>query len=487
MVLQQAFETLKSSGLQTEMDITWTTQDGRERILHWSNAPVLDESGKLKWIVDVFLDITDQHDSELQLTKATQELEIEKQIGRFLSEASYRMYTSSLIREKRLELLTSLVIPSIADWSFAVLQSRGPENHLKAAYHWDAAKSDSISKLLLWKTDTSIPKFISDAQSQDCFHNTNPLEASTPEEWALLKDLGWQFWMCFPIVGYHLLTRGALLLASGTSTRTTLRNNKQIAAEFVRRIIPLLDQASLYEDTMRAVKLRDEFISVVSHELRTPLTSLRMQLQLLKKRPDFTFLPSSKGQKLITDADRQLDRISKLVLEMLDTESISQGKLRIEAVEFDLQDLVRDVVSQLSTMASKNGVNIRLEFKDLITGSWDRFRMEQVVTIILMNAFKFGRNNPVDVRIRASQDKAFIEVEDRGPGIRNSDTQRIFERFEQISGSSSGGLGMGLYIARQIVRAHGGDITVESHWGKGSKFIVEVPKRIPAHASLHKH
>jgi len=476
-ILEQAFETLKSSGLQTEMDTVWITQDGKRRIFHWSNAPVLDESGKLRWVVDVFVDITEGRESELQLAKAKMELEAERQMSQFLAEASYRMYTSTMVIEKRLELLSALPVPSISDWSFAVLQGREPGTFLKVAYHWDGSRSDSILRLLSWKTDVNIPKFISKANAHTFDPTGNLLNASTPEEWKLLKELGWHFQMWVPIEGLHPRTQGAILLASASNGCMGLRNNRQTAEEFVRRITPLLDQANLYEDTIQAVRMRDEFIAIASHELRTPLTSLRLQIDLLKNQSTPEFIASPKGQMLLSSADQQLDRLSKLVLEMLDTVYISQGKLHLKREKFDLRSLVQSIVNQLETVALLKGVNIQVMMDTPVMGNWDWFRLEQVVANLLINAIKFGNGKPVTVKTEASQKRAVIEVEDRGPGIRSEDQEKIFERFHQGS-SSSAGLGLGLYIARQIVRTHGGEITVKSQLNVGSKFIVELPKCI---------
>jgi len=475
-ILEQSFETLKSSGLQTEMDTVWITRDGKRRTFHWSNAPVQDENGKLRWVVDVFVDITEAKASELHLSNAKKELEAERLMSQFLAEASYRIYTSNLAIEKRMELLSALPVPTISDWSFLVLQGREPGAFLKAAYHWDYTKSESISKLLSSKTNNNILRFISKARSHPFFPNGDIAEVSTPEEMELLKVLGWCYWICIPIEGVHPRTRGAFLLASATNDRNDLRNCKQTAEELIRRVTPLLDQANLYEDTIQAIQMRDEFIATASHELRTPLTSLRMQMELLKNQPTAEFITSPMGQKLISSAVQQLNKLSKLVMDMLDTVYISLGKIRLKPERFDLRDLVQSVVNQLKAVASLKGVVIQMKLNTPVVGNWDKFRLEQLLVNLIVNAINFGKSKPLIVKTEASQKSAFIEVEDHGPGIRLEDRERIFDRFQQVSSSASGGLGLGLYIARQIARSHGGDITVESQLNQGSKFIVELPR-----------
>ncbi len=230
--------------------------------------------------------------------------------------------------------------------------------------------------------------------------------------------------------------------------------------------------ARMSEGLERAVHLRDEFLSIASHELRTPLTSLRVQLDLLlrKHREDAGDLPTR-----LHVIDRQVRRLNRLIDQLLDVTRIERGTLALECETFDLAELVAEVAASFSGEAERAGSAIRLALAPAV-GSWDRGRIEQVVTNLLGNAIKFGKGRPIDLRLRQRGGRVRLAVCDRGIGFAPEDGERIFERFVRgVSASSFGGLGLGLYITRQLVHAHGGSIRVRSAPGRGAIFVVDLP------------
>jgi signal transduction histidine kinase len=171
---------------------------------------------------------------------------------------------------------------------------------------------------------------------------------------------------------------------------------------------------------------------------------------------------------------RQTDRLGGLVGNLLDVSRLAAGKLDLTPEKFDLVELVRDVAERLRDQAS---APFELRLDGPVVGTWDRLRVDQVITNLVSNALKYGRGKPVSLAAGARGNVAVVEVSDQGIGIAAADQKRIFERFERaVSPSSYGGLGLGLYIARQIVEALGGSIRVESTPGAGSRFIVELPR-----------
>jgi signal transduction histidine kinase len=229
----------------------------------------------------------------------------------------------------------------------------------------------------------------------------------------------------------------------------------------------------------RAVQARDEFLSVASHELNTPLTSLKLQVQSLTRtlaRGDGASLSREKVTGIIDRTDRQLRRLSRLVSDLLDVSRIHSHKMTLELEHMELRELVDDVVDRISGEFTQMGVRLDVAPGSQVMGFWDRSRLEQMLLNLLTNALKYGAGKPVRVELGADGARVYLSVKDQGVGLREEDRARIFERFERaISASEASGLGLGLYIAREIVQAHGGDISVESRLGEGSTFTVSLP------------
>ena len=227
------------------------------------------------------------------------------------------------------------------------------------------------------------------------------------------------------------------------------------------------------EDSKQAVFARDEFLSIASHELRTPLTALKLRLQSVLHSRDL----SEKAERRVESAVRQTERLERLIDNLLDVSRITTGHLELEPESFDLAEMAQDVAERFREQAAGGGVPLSFEASTPVPGNWDRMRLEQVLTNLLANALKFGEGKPILVSVNADAKTAVLTVADQGIGIAPQDLSRIFHQFERVLGHRSfGGLGMGLYIARQIAQAHGGRIEVDSAHGKGSKFRVVLPR-----------
>ncbi|WP_051256425.1 PAS domain-containing sensor histidine kinase [Cystobacter fuscus] len=228
----------------------------------------------------------------------------------------------------------------------------------------------------------------------------------------------------------------------------------------------------------QSIQMRDEFLSVASHELRTPLTPLSLLLQgflrAASTQPDTPFT-----QLVTRGAEagrRQIQRLVRLVGDLLDVSRISEGRLQPRREEMDLVALAQEVVSRFELQATTAGCQLLLHAPGPVVGWWDRLRLEQVVVNLVDNALKYGPGRPVCIRVDRLEDKAVLHVTDEGMGIPPEHQSRIFERFERaVSERHYGGLGLGLFISQQIVRAHGGRIRVESTPGVRTTFTAELP------------
>ena len=269
---------------------------------------------------------------------------------------------------------------------------------------------------------------------------------------------------------------GALTLSMAGSSRTYQPEVSDRALELARRLASAIDNARLYQKAQQAIALRDEFLSVASHELRTPLASIVLGLDNFQRA-----VRKLAGEPMAAKLEQllqQLENLSELIDRLLDVSRLSAGKLDITIEELDLAGLVRGVVSRFEDSARQAGAALEARVPAEMRGRWDRLRLEQVLTNLLGNAIKFCEGRPIEVTLEGDDAKVRMLVRDQGVGIPKQKLPLIFERFERgVSHSSYGGLGLGLYVARQLVEAHGGQIHVESELGQGASFLVELPRQ----------
>jgi signal transduction histidine kinase len=224
------------------------------------------------------------------------------------------------------------------------------------------------------------------------------------------------------------------------------------------------------------VQARDQFLSIASHELKTPLTALVLQVEGLLRRssPDLT-------ARQLAVIERQADRLTELVDTLLDLSRISLGRLDVQPAEADYVAVVRQVVQRYASMAERHGCPLSLEAGAELPGVFDAARIEQVLSNLLGNALKFGRGKPITISVTTDGEHVRITVRDEGIGIPLIDQRRIFDRFERAASDRHyGGLGLGLWISRQIVEQMGGQISVRSEPGRGAAFTVALPLRAAA-------
>lgn len=267
-------------------------------------------------------------------------------------------------------------------------------------------------------------------------------------------------------------------------TLTALRDANGNLYGYVKVIRDLTERveaeelAQAYEAAREAVRARDEFLSIASHELRTPLAVAQLQLQSLKRllKNGTSGLDPQSISAAIDRALGSTTRLSQLVDTLLDVSRITSGRIQLHLSTFDLTDVVRDTADRLTEMAQEAGCELQVQVMTGLTGRWDRLRVEQALLNLISNACRYAPGSPVHIGMEQDGERVRLWVQDAGPGIAPDKLELIFDRFERaVPAESYGGLGLGLFVTRQIAEAHGGSVHVVSTLGKGSTFTLELP------------
>lgn len=305
--------------------------------------------------------------------------------------------------------------------------------------------------------------------------------AQSPEQLGILKAVGLRSAMFLPLshAGRFL---GILSLFSTSPGRRFGEEDLSVARELAHRTAQAVEKARLYQELQEAVRIREDLVSVAGHELKTPLTTLHLQLQLLQQlaQASSRAVPTDRVKAKTDALLRQLQRLEQLVNDLLDVSRISGRATTLEPERVELGALVKEVVARLRPDLERAGCRVRLHIVQPVVGWWDRLKLERIVTNLVSNAAKFGAGRPVEISAWGDGDRAHLQVRDHGIGIAPQDQARIFQRFERgVSQRRYGGLGLGLWIVRQLAEAMGGSVRVQSALGQGATFTVEVLRAPP--------
>lgn len=246
-----------------------------------------------------------------------------------------------------------------------------------------------------------------------------------------------------------------------------------------------IQNARLYREAKSGVQLRDDFISIASHELRTPITSLNLQIEVLNSlvsELDQNSETPKVMRKFLENTNNQLRRLSRLVDDMLDISRINNKKFSLNIKTVNLRAVTNEVLERFEDQLKNKNIESAFYADKDIYVDCDPGRIDQVITNFMTNAIRYGDKKPLHIYLEETNENAYIKVKDHGRGIPKDDHERIFNRFERAhSAEDVSGLGLGLYINKKIAEEHGGRILLESEQGKGSIFILELPKSQPTH------
>jgi signal transduction histidine kinase/Ni2+-binding GTPase involved in maturation of urease and hydrogenase len=399
---------------------------------------------------------------------------------------AYRTLSSSLDYESTLAQVAALAVPAVADFCAVYVGDAGaPLRPLAVAYFDEQASGlarEFAADYARCVTLPDSPGVCSVLQTRSA-GTMDSEQVGPPDQCCSYRELAQRLSLSTSIA-VPLVARehplGVVLFAY-RSSRRNLDPDLALAQDLAARAALAVDNARLYMEAQTAIRLRDEFLTVASHELRTPVTSIMFAVELLQRLtagPSLTSDSVASAGVTLRRLDRQSRHLEGLIDRLLDVGRIQSGhwKLDLEP-HVDLAAVTRDATTGLLESAARSGCAIELHAEQNgITGTFDRTRIVQLVCNLVNNALRYGAGHPVEVTVDRTGHLGRIVVRDRGIGIAPEAQAEIFEPYKRATSSRHyPGLGLGLYIVRQIVLAHGGDIHVDSALGAGATFIAELP------------
>lgn len=458
-------------------------------ITQWHDFPLRHKNGSTLWTIVFVHTIPDPSGASTEVLATVVNITERKQAEdmlRFLAECSTAL-TASLDYTATVASIMRLIVPRLADWCVIDLLDEEGTLHQVGVTHIEPAKEELIREIrrryppnpdlaephVLWRT-------LRTGQSELCPDIAASALASLPSDpdhLALRQAVGVTSYIIVPLRARER-TLGAISLVTGQSGRRYGREELVLAEELAGRAALALDNARLYQQAQEAVQIRDQFLSVASHELKTPLTALIGYVKILQRRllPDSAL--TERDLRALRVIDKQANRLHRLITLMLDLSRIQRGQLQIERQYLNLTALVQRVVQELTVSFEQHRFRLVLPNEPLIVVG-DEGRLEQVLHNLVQNAVKYSpAGGTIEVGVGEQDDCACMWVTDEGVGIPPEAVPQLFQRFQRIVSpdtSHVSGLGLGLYIVKEIVTQHGGTIEVMSTAGKGSTFTVWLP------------
>lgn len=443
------------------------TKTGQRIPISLTVSPVLNAKGNIIGASKIVRDISRQKMSDDRLSRYIKSLEVLNAVGKAISED----LDIEVILQKVTDATTQLTGAAFGAFFHNVV------NHLGESYMLftlSGATKEAFEKFGMPRnTDVFHPTFAGeyivrvDDITKDPRYGRNPPHNGQPE-----GHLPVVSYMAVPVISKSGAVIGGLFFGHPEAARFTQEHEQLVSAIAVQAAVAL-DNAKLYEEIKVLNAKKDEFIGLASHELKTPVTSISGYLQIIEQ----AFKKENRDNAFVTKARAQLNKLTALVADLLDVSKIQTGKLPLSNTSFDLHHLLQEVTEVMQLNHSQYEVVLDCKPGKIMMVA-DHQRIEQVLINLISNAIKYSpKANRVIVRATASKDKVKVSVQDFGIGIEQEQHDRIFSRFYRVENLAShmSGLGIGLYISQEIIKRHGGELTVQSTVGKGSTFLFEIP------------
>ena len=416
-----------------------------------------------------------------QAREARADAEASQRRLEFLFAATSTLLESPLDAVARLEKLTSLVVPDLADWCLCdLVLADGISARRIAVRTWNPDKHQEAQALgREYALDSAarfgIARALTAGSVEVGLEGLPPARtAETPEELAfqaLLTQIRATSYMIVPLVAQGRVL-AALTFVFAESNRRYGAADVALAEDLAKRAALAVDNATLFGRLEHAVRARDEMVGVVSHDLRNPLSSIQMSATLLDQD-----LADQPGRAKIAIILRSVARMERLVRDLLDLTTLEAGSLSLDLTRLSVADALTEAVELVASLAAAKRVSVSASaLADDLTLLADRDRLMQVFSNLLGNATKFTPSGgAITLSASARPGACYFQVSDTGPGIAPDLLAFVFDRFRQGRDLQREGAGLGLAIAKGIVEAHGGTISVESVPGAGATFAFTIP------------
>ena len=397
------------------------------------------------------------------------------------------VFAASLDYQTTIEHILTLVVPRIADWCCIHTLDTNGVIELTGVLHANPNLTQKLASLRSIQPNTQGICDVSQVlQTERSLFYTN----LSPEMAALIacdktryndvQSVGCRSLICAPLIS-HGEVIGVLSLAMGHSGRRYIDQDWRMVDTLAHSMAVALENARLYSDTREAVRVREAFLSIAAHELRNPLTALFGQAQLMQRRLQRDPETSVQDQRTVGIIVDQANRLNKLIASLLDISRLERGEDPFDSYEIEMCSFTRRIIGEFQASLEKHVLIYTGEQGPLFIRG-DTVRVEQVIQNLLTNAIKYSpKGGDIVISIQRNHDFLQLSVSDSGIGIPQSALPNLFRQFYRASNASShaNGLGIGLYIVREIVQRHGGRITVESVEKHGSTFRVFLPLMKP--------
>jgi PAS domain S-box-containing protein len=444
------------------------TRQGKVTWVQAEALPLRNSAGEVTGYLGTVTDITDRIQGE--------------RIARFLAEATLAL-SASLDYETALNAVSRLAVPTLADCCCVHVIEDGAMRLVGVA-HADRHTATWANELAHWysaESDVSVDvgRAIGPEVITECRDEMLPHAVLSPAHAAVWRAMFVRSYVVAPLRARGRLL-GAIHLMMGESGRSFAQADLAFVEDLARRAAIAVDNALLYRQAQEAAVSRESFLTIASHELRTPLTTLSLAVQQLVRWP-MTQSSQATWTPVVRKIDRATKRMTFLAEDLVNFARMKGTRLQLSGLDdVDLVKIVEDMIEDMEDEISRSGSKLTVHASGPAVGHWERRRLEQVITNLLTNAVKFGAHQPIVIDIEAAEgDCVRLRVTDHGIGIPPHDQTRIFEPFQRaVSDRHYGGFGLGLWIVRQLVEAHGGTISVRSEPGS-TTFTVELPKSGP--------